>query len=977
MRLRTRNVRPVVERDPAFTDSTTDSSDGEHDASPRTLDFDELRMNWSPAKAAAVLSAMTPEMLERLERIELDNTRAQQLARRVELDKWRARREHEKLRAKRKSAGFLKPFVVPQRLPDPERLVSVLDATTSPKPSSRLPRNLTRSTSSGSLSKIAFPSTKSVIPDAAVAAAAVPVSTIFTGPQPRAVAFPSLADRKSTPTICLTASAAPAVPAKPTISRIAQPSSRIAQPLTKPLSAAPSGIPVSPQSLRSAAASAASGKSPVHARSASTSQPERAASPRLMRASASMTDISPAPATVAPAAEDAPARRHSTGLMPPSPSRLAVRTPTRIPPASPQRSGSLALPQRTASVSAAAAAPTAASAVSPQRANSFNSSPRWLYNPQQSPARQQSSPSRQSSIPSRQSSTPSRHSGYYSTDRSDQSDSDNFELGSPVMSPSRSFRRFGSIDEMSEIGSFAPARSAVRPIAGKSADEPAEKPRSFDLPEPAAYTPEAVQIMNRLQMSPKRTMSPLPAAQTPETPTTPRVRVDTKRWSAEIATAVQQLKQTGIFAPFGKSTFRLRVVDARGYQVSEEKVKLPTVALFTMRNALMAAEEGNIELCRAILDIIAKTKCDPARPTKVFHGSASSRLMRTTPSLTARFWTMWANLEESWESRARVLEIFDRGDDAIKSPSERDALRAELHVYILRSSERMSTMANKYRAIDKAFADIDAVPVPTITSLGNSAGSPTRPSSPLRGMRHDNSSGSPTTPTTPRQLKKHVSFGLVAAKTTLGDFDSTPRARHMMQANAVASGVPAASDELLDLVGLLDGLSVASARKQAHVAPKHEDRRAHDRTEPRGSVTLLTPVRANRKEREELGVDRVITSVRRSARNFKSVNQFPRRDNRSAFCDTSSDDQDDDDHVPAFGVSGSISSSSCSSLASLSDSSVSGSRPKTPSKSVAQPQASAAKLMDQFGYAYVPNKALQAQQQQTWSAATPSFARMR
>ena len=273
-------------------------------------------------------------------------------------------------------------------------------------------------------------------------------------------------------------------------------------------------------------------------------------------------------------------------------------------------------------------------------------------------------------------------------------------------------------------------------------------------------------------------------------------------------------------------------------------VQIPALNIFGLHDAVAVAETGNIELARAIFEIIANAKPTPKGILLKTYKNGKFTLSKTSTNETAEFWIKWASYEERWDNHNAVLEIFDRGDERIKYSSDREKLRAEFHLFIIRTSDKLGSSADKHQQVASALQDredeIELGPAPSITELS--------------------------------ELPTNKPFAVNRVKFEPTASPSRSKQR-MMQTPTKLYKAPwtpiVANDSIQDLAGMLGNLNIAgSARKPLkEVAPKAQQRL--------GSVTVLTPVKASRKDRNALGVDEVITPVRRSTRTWKPDENDP------------------------------------------------------------------------------------------------------
>ncbi|KAH6582873.1 hypothetical protein BASA61_008284 [Batrachochytrium salamandrivorans] len=428
-----------------------------------------------------------------------------------------------------------------------------------------------------------------------------------------------------------------------------------------------------------------------------------------------------------------------------------------------------------------------------------------------------------------------------------------------------------------------------------------------------------------------------------------------------MSTALDLLKRIGVFRPFNRARVNVQVSDSLGFTLCKYTVNLPTFNFFRLENALSAMHGGQHDVARAIFQIIASSSARADETVKTFLGNGKWCIDKQHPTSTARFWIEWANLEELCGNRMAVLDIFDRGDESITKSSERDALRTELHTYILRSSEELGSSADDHARNAMDFDDDLPIPVPMITDLSELTPRP----------KHSAQSRS-----------SHFSFTL--ASRTLGSsvlcnsysdpqrVSITPRARQApirLPISTKKTPGLANTREMGDLVGMLDHLTLSTtALKQTNpmgavctktprsskVVDSLSDGGAGDL---KGSMTILTPVRANRKDRKSLGVDQVITPVRRSVRNFKD-SMIRASSSTQDLMEEEEVGETLDKGTPIEDTHNNSTSGALSIKLELK----------------ALQNGSVAKLMDKFGYAFVPNKALLGGQKIPTSVARRNWA---
>ncbi|KAK5670431.1 hypothetical protein QVD99_003116 [Batrachochytrium dendrobatidis] len=399
----------------------------------------------------------------------------------------------------------------------------------------------------------------------------------------------------------------------------------------------------------------------------------------------------------------------------------------------------------------------------------------------------------------------------------------------------------------------------------------------------------------------------------------------------ELDHALKRLKRTRLFRPFNCDRVSVQVINSFGTIVGESKYDLPTFNFFSVKDAQSAVKVGNYDLARAIFQIIAAETRNTAVAVKTPIGNGKWCVMSKPPTGFSRFWIAWANLEEMCGNKMTVLELFDRGDEAITLSSEKNILQTELYTYILRSSDQLGASADEHDRHKMDFDDDISVPVPTITDL---------------------SEMTPRAKKTPPLLKPLQSSRFTPYNSLKNSLDIdkalAPKPQFAQLIHTVAKNPAAQTNakEFGELVGMLDQLSISEA-----ATPKQKPSTritqlgtlresqfgntfdAKDTNSIRGSVTILTPVRAKRNDRDILGVDQVITPVRRSVRNFKELKMHS----------TSTSDALEEKLelnttlLPAENMS--ESELIKRELQSLHTGNVS-------------------RLMDKFGYAFVPNKAL-------------------
>ncbi|KAI8924526.1 hypothetical protein BC831DRAFT_465208 [Entophlyctis helioformis] len=355
-----------------------------------------------------------------------------------------------------------------------------------------------------------------------------------------------------------------------------------------------------------------------------------------------------------------------------------------------------------------------------------------------------------------------------------------------------------------------------------------------------------------------------------------------------ISIALDRLKRMGLFLPGNRDCVFLRVVGPHGDVLTESPVLLPTFYLFSVSHAVAAAKAGKIEVARAMFELIAGAKHNGSRAVKMFtgvdgHGTCQTRILARPPAATAKFWVAWAAFEEAWGNHRAVFEIFDRAEEHISTTSDRELLRTEFHLYGMRTGDRFGQAADEHMRAEQCLeASAAPEPEPHLASLDkpfNGIGSDAAQDDDCGATRvHAN-------PLTAKPiLKKNATLVPHAAhnaKPATAQIAETSDKNVSRTLNSNLTG------DLATLADILDGLSIAQTPKvkakntvSFHgLGPASESKRPLFQTSRagvsdaagsgvRGSVTILTPIRAKKKERELFGVDKVVTPVRRSVRNM-------------------------------------------------------------------------------------------------------------
>ncbi|KAJ1549798.1 hypothetical protein HK405_002270, partial [Cladochytrium tenue] len=129
-----------------------------------------------------------------------------------------------------------------------------------------------------------------------------------------------------------------------------------------------------------------------------------------------------------------------------------------------------------------------------------------------------------------------------------------------------------------------------------------------------------------------------------------------------------------------------------------------------------------------------------------------------------------------------------------------------------------------------------------------------------------------TTPATPAAAETPISSAPQHARlAALGARRGTPHPQH----NGSTGGGARRADEIRQIVDMLGGISLEGRGDGAAAADAPAAAAPTSAPADGSSITVLTPRRASRRERQELGVESVLTSARRSLRLMKDPAATP------------------------------------------------------------------------------------------------------
>jgi hypothetical protein len=260
-----------------------------------------------------------------------------------------------------------------------------------------------------------------------------------------------------------------------------------------------------------------------------------------------------------------------------------------------------------------------------------------------------------------------------------------------------------------------------------------------------------------------------------------------------------------------------------------EVVRLPRLLLFSLADAIGLAEGKYIEAARSVFRILAKTTLESHY--NYVYCNKTWKLLKKPFSHQYEFWTTWAKYEEQWGNLNEVADIYFDAIDQLKDREEVMKLREEYYAFQTRIGFIKSEIE-----ID------DDVQAPELVS------------------EHRN---------VEEILKKSIPESVDSDwKPSDIQFHSEPQVKSENIVN--------------DIVDMLGAMSI---RKEPKSLPEMEFEMEIPSMNPKtpskkvvgvpvsarkngSSVTVLTPVKASRKTKMELGVDQVITPVRRSLRLF-------------------------------------------------------------------------------------------------------------
>jgi hypothetical protein len=267
-----------------------------------------------------------------------------------------------------------------------------------------------------------------------------------------------------------------------------------------------------------------------------------------------------------------------------------------------------------------------------------------------------------------------------------------------------------------------------------------------------------------------------------------------------------------------------------------EVVRLPRLLLFSLGDAIGLAEGNHIEAARSVFRILSKTALDPHY--NYVYCNKKWKLLKRPFCDHFEFWTTWARYEEQWGNLNEVADIYFDAIDHLKDREDVMRLREEYYAF----QTRIGITKNE---ID---LDDDIQPPELVSEYRN-----------VDDLLH-----------------KSISEPSVS--------DWRPSELEFEDGHAVKS-----ENIVNDLVDMLGAMSI---QKEPKILPETEFETEIPSLHPKtpikkvvgvpvsarkngSSVTVLTPVKASRKTKMELGVEQVITPVRRSLRLFNQDDYVP------------------------------------------------------------------------------------------------------
>jgi hypothetical protein len=256
-----------------------------------------------------------------------------------------------------------------------------------------------------------------------------------------------------------------------------------------------------------------------------------------------------------------------------------------------------------------------------------------------------------------------------------------------------------------------------------------------------------------------------------------------------------------------------------------ESINLPRLVIFSIHDAIEQAEKGNQELSRAIFKMLLEFSFKEGENYFYYH-KKWIRLQKPF-SNQIRFWTIWAQFEEKWGNLNEVADIYFDAIDQLADRSDVMRLREEYYAF----QTRIGMVKREIEVEDTEFP-------PQLLSEHS-----TFPEAYQRDVEYALKYEEQEIKIAPMEVKK--------SENVVNDIVD------MLGSMTLRPVVKPETDFLTEIPSILPktpgrkviGVPV-SARKNG------------------SNVTVLTPVKASRKTKMELGVDQVITPVRRSLRLF-------------------------------------------------------------------------------------------------------------
>ncbi|KAI8814295.1 hypothetical protein BJ742DRAFT_331205 [Cladochytrium replicatum] len=404
----------------------------------------------------------------------------------------------------------------------------------------------------------------------------------------------------------------------------------------------------------------------------------------------------------------------------------------------------------------------------------------------------------------------------------------------------------------------------------------------------------------------------------------------------------------------------------------EYNVEMPSIAIFTAADAIKCGEEGDIDLARAIFEIISvdvSKKGDQKVSTTILFSGVTRRWHAYPEAACPRFWITWANWEEDKGNPmgaltvcetamgkftdkedieliyATVKRIFESIDNDAGDPIVDDNFREEEQLMGQQKEQdnsitetavenpiqtpRNTTFQKTWRpSLNSQNGDpFDDTPEPVFGRLFGK---------PVRGTPHPGHGGNDSLAKIMNDvsLEDDDSDALDPAETqTESDDEHHSHKKASLDQNDNDCDVFLASAQKTSR----DRRKSPVNRRKSEMSKKVRVgvRVDEDSEETTGSrVTVLTPRKARKNERESLGVSEIITPVRRSRRLFDESMYVPTQAEALEImenlekpykfeCDASVRNRDDKENEQSlFGHQG----------------------------------EKVSKLLENYGYAYAPNK---------------------